>query len=298
MNNLHIVTVATESRLYFPYLVESCKKNGINLTVLGYGEEWKGFSWRFKKMIELLKNIPSDDIVCFLDGYDILCVRNLNELVPEFLKIKKDTNCKIVIGSDQFYYTFCKYWAKFTYGDCDNKLLNGGNYMGLAKDLLGILEYTYKKYPDDNNDDQLLLTKYCVQNPKMFYIDTESKIFLVYMKPFTEVRDVVIIKNDNVYYNNNRPFFVHTPGGFLDKLIIDTGYNYNYDNNIQDEIYKKVFNFSIFNQFKNALHIIIPLLIVVLSILIYIIYILYINKTIIINKISKMVKLISYKINK
>ena len=29
----HIITIATNSELYFPYLVDSCKKNGIPLTV-------------------------------------------------------------------------------------------------------------------------------------------------------------------------------------------------------------------------------------------------------------------------
>lgn len=56
MSELHIVTVATESKYYFPYLVESCKKYGKELEVLGYGEKWKGFNWRFKLMIEYLKN--------------------------------------------------------------------------------------------------------------------------------------------------------------------------------------------------------------------------------------------------
>ena len=47
----HIITIATNSELYFPYLVDSCKKNGIPLTVLGYGEKWTGFTFRFDKMI-------------------------------------------------------------------------------------------------------------------------------------------------------------------------------------------------------------------------------------------------------
>jgi len=57
MNNLHIVTVATESKYYFPYLVESCKKHGKSLEVLGKGETWKGFNWRYKKMMIYLQTI-------------------------------------------------------------------------------------------------------------------------------------------------------------------------------------------------------------------------------------------------
>ena len=79
MDDLHIVTVATESKYYFPYLVESCRKYGKELEVLGYGEKWKGFNWRFKLMIEYLKNLNPSHIVCFIDGYDVICTRNLYE---------------------------------------------------------------------------------------------------------------------------------------------------------------------------------------------------------------------------
>ena len=268
MNNLHIVTVATESKYYFPYLVESCEKNGCKLEILGYGEEWLGFNWKFKKMIEFLKNIPDTDVVCFIDGYDVLCSRNLRQLVPEFLKIQKQTKCKIIVGSDQ-HYTLFKYTAPMLYGTCANKLLNSGNYIGLKKDLLKIIEYIYTQNPDDSNDDQLLLTQYCKTKPEDFYIDIESKIFLVYMNPFTEVKDITI-KDKTVYYNNNKPFFIHTPGGYLDKLIIDLGYNYDYNNNIKEEIRTKVYSFSILNQLKNGIPIFIGIFIfIIIAIFIY-----------------------------
>jgi len=290
-NNLHIVTVATETKLYFPYLVDSCKRNGKELEVLGYGEEWKGFNHKFILMINYLKTLPSDHIVCFIDGYDVLCTRNLNELVPEFLKIKTKTNCKIIVGSDQ-HYTFLKYWHNLTYGSCKNKFLNSGNYIGYVKDLLYILNTIYNNNPNETNDDQVLLTEYCINNPTNFYIDTTCELFLVYMNPFTEARDDIVIKNDKVFYHNQRPFFVHTPGGFLDKLIIDLGYNYDYNNNIQDEVRKKVYNFSIFNQIKNGLYILIPMLIFI----VIIIYIVYVNKSYIVNEIVKMKKFIRNKI--
>jgi len=270
MRKLHVVTVATESKFYFPYLIESCKRNGTKLEVLGYGEEWLGFNWRFKKMLEFLKNIPDEDLVCFIDGYDILCIRNLDQLIPEFLKIQKETNCKIIVGSDQ-HYTLLKYWAQLTYGSCNNKLLNGGNYIGLKKDLIQIIDYIYTNNPDDANDDQLLLTQYCKTRPNDFYIDTESRIFLVYMNPFTEVQDITIKTDTNtntktVYYNNNKPFFVHTPGGFLDKLIIDLDYDYDYNNTIKQDVKTKVYNFSVFNQLKNGIPIFITLFVFIIII--------------------------------
>jgi hypothetical protein len=241
------------------------------LTVLGYNEEWKGFNWKFKKMIEYLKNLPENDIICFMDGYDVLCVRSLEQLIPAFQKIKKETGCKVVVGSDT-HYTFLKHWSYLTYGDCSGELINSGNYIGTSKDLLGILVDIHKNNSVDTEDDQLLLTKYCKKNPKLFYIDTTSRIFLVYMNPFTEVQDITI-KDNKLYYKNSQPFFVHTPGGFLDKLIIDLGYNYDYNNNIQQEIRNKVYSFSIFNQLKNGIYLFVWLFIIIIILIIVIYYI-------------------------
>jgi len=89
MSNLFVVTVATEPNYYFQYLQESCKKNEKELVVLGYGEKWKGFNWRFKLIINYLKTLKKNDIVCVIDGYDVLCTRNLNELKDVFLQVKK-----------------------------------------------------------------------------------------------------------------------------------------------------------------------------------------------------------------
>jgi hypothetical protein len=250
-------------------LVESCKRNGRELTVLGFNEEWKGFNWKFKKMIEYLKKLPKNDIVCFMDGYDVLCVRNLDRLIGEFYKIKKETGCKVVVGSDT-HYTLLKYWAKLTYGECNSKLINSGNYIGSAKDLLEILNDIYKNNSDDTADDQLLLTQYCKKNPSTFYIDTNSLIFLVYMNPFTEVQDIDIRNGELYYIGNNRetqPFFVHTPGGFLDELIQKLGYNYDYNNTIQQQIRNKVYSFSIFNQLKNGLYLFFWLFVIIIIII-------------------------------
>ena len=87
--SLHIVTVATHSKFYFPYLIESCKRNGSELVILGYGEKWKGFTWRFKLVIEYLKKLNKNDIVCFIDGYDVISSRNFKDLKNIFLQLRK-----------------------------------------------------------------------------------------------------------------------------------------------------------------------------------------------------------------
>ena len=97
MNDVHIVTVSTENKFYFDYLKQSCHKNGKELEVLGYRQEWKGFNWKLKLMLEYLNKLNKNDIVCFVDGYDVICVRNLNQLKNTFLNIKTREKCNIII---------------------------------------------------------------------------------------------------------------------------------------------------------------------------------------------------------
>ena len=103
MNQTHIVSVVTKSKFYFPYLQKSCIKNNIALEVIGFGQQWMGFAWRYTLMLEYLRKLQLYDIVCFIDGYDVISVRNLLELKNEFLKIKFRENCKIIVGHNVQY---------------------------------------------------------------------------------------------------------------------------------------------------------------------------------------------------
>jgi len=134
MNNLHIVTVATERQYYFPYLVDSCERNGKKLEILGMGEEWQGFNWKYKKMIDYLKTLPQSDIVCFVDGYDVVCCRDLKEIPTIFYNLKKQHNCRIIFGEDKGVFLYSLNHIYF--GKCKEQKINSGTYIGLAGDML------------------------------------------------------------------------------------------------------------------------------------------------------------------
>lgn len=239
MNNLHIVTVATDIKYYLPYLKESCNNNGKKIEILGYGEKWKGFNWKYKKMIEYLNKLPQNDIVCFVDGYDVICTRNLNKLKNEFLRLKQKYNCKIIIAHDK-QISIMKL-ASFYFSKCKNTEINSGTYIGYVKDLLYIISNVIKLNLKDNADDQILMTQYCKMNLNDFYIDIDNEIFLTLLYPLHELDNLVKINNNIVEYNNNYPFFIHAPGyGYLDNIIIKLGYRYDYNNKIKDELYKNI----------------------------------------------------------
>ena len=161
-SQLYIITVATDNDYYLPYLIESCKKHNKEIIILGYGEEWKGFTWRFELLLTFLKNTNPNDIICFVDGYDVICTRNLNELQDEFIRLKEKHKCKMICGTDSHNsnYSFFHIISYINYGLCKNNLLNAGNYIGYSKDVYSILNTIYKSKPT-TTDDQLLMTRYC-----------------------------------------------------------------------------------------------------------------------------------------
>lgn len=270
MEDLHIVTVATKSEYYFPYLKESCKRHGKELTVLGYGQKWTGFTMKFRLMIDYLKKLKSSDIVCFIDGYDVICTRNLNELKDEFIKLKNNTNYKIIVGHDKIYNnSFFSYLLTSLYfGKCKNIKLNSGTYIGYVKDLLDMLISIY----DGNNtiDDQIILTKYCNQTDNI-YIDVESKLFLSIGKGNSDINDYFKFNYNNIIYNNNRPFFLHAPGNtYLENTLKLLNYDVP-NNNIQKLMYKRYF-YRISNIITHNIFFIISLILIILFIVKFKIY--------------------------
>jgi hypothetical protein len=239
MNDLHIVTVATESKYYFPYLIESCKRHGKELEVLGYGEKWNGYNMKYRLMIDYLKKLPNDDIVCFVDGYDVLCVRDLNEMKTIFLEIRNNTNNKIIIAKDNFYFS---YISILFFGKCNNYSINSGTYIGYVSDLSEIINKIHESNNKDDEDDQVLMSKYCNNSEKDFYIDINNEFFLVLGYPLEEIYKYISINNNNVIYNSKKPFFIHAAGsGYLDEIIKNLGYNI-IPNKIKNEVYNNLYN--------------------------------------------------------
>jgi hypothetical protein len=261
MNDLHIVTVATKSEYYFPYLIDTVKKYNGNITVLGYGEEWKGFSWRYNLMINYLKTLNKNEIVCFVDGYDVICCRELTELKDIFLKLKKKYKCKIIVSNHKFKKNFPdKIINTLYFGTCNKNLINAGTYIGYSHDLLLIIENTYKLAINNVSDDQILITKYCNLKPEDFYIDIENEIFLVIDSPYKEIINDIIIENKKVEcYNKKRPFFIHGPGStYLDAILIKLGYkDVQVKKNLYNNYYKKILLYihpniyNFYNMYKN-----------------------------------------------
>lgn len=242
MNKVYIMTVATDEKYYFKYLKESCEKNGSELIVLAAGEKWRGVNWRFKLILDYINALNEDDIVCVIDGYDVICTRKLDEMKDVFMRLQADKKCKIIVGYDNLEYmnSFLRLIISINFGKCDDTSLNAGTYIGYVKDVKNLIYSLQSLNSDDKADDQKLLTKYYSINKNDLYIDTKNEIFCTIAKTFNEIDELFIFEDGSIIHNNYKPFFLHAPGAtYLDNVIIKLGYDYDYDDKVKKQMLYK-----------------------------------------------------------
>jgi len=236
MNKIYIITVATEIKYYMGYLIESVKKNNGELIILGLGEKWQGFNWRNKLVLNFIDKLNDNDIVCFIDGYDVICIRDTNQLIDEFKKIKQREKCKIIVGFENQLNIYNWIGSKLLFGNCNGNSLNAGTYIGYVNDLKEIINDILKNNHNDNADDQFLMTNYCILNPNNIYIDTKAELFLTLVDSSKQINIDPYIYDGQIIYNLQKPFFIHAPANTcIENLLEKNKYNVN-NNNICDEI--------------------------------------------------------------
>jgi hypothetical protein len=174
-----LITVSTHYDGYMKWLEKSCERYNTILIKLGFGQKWLGFSWRFKLIIDYLKNINPDELVIFIDAYDVILLKPLDDIENYFNNIIKMTNKKIIISEDKNDNIIREFLAKKFFGTCNGFRICAGSYMGKAKDILNFLYKINNNNINDNDDDQIILTNYFNNNLEDIYIDINNIFFLV-----------------------------------------------------------------------------------------------------------------------
>lgn len=205
---LYYVCVATQSKLYMPYLKQLIPE----LVVLGMGMKWTGFTMRFELLAEYLESLKDDDIVCFLDAYDIIPTKNIFHLENQFIDFsRKNPEIKFIIGYDKIENIVGEFISQQIFGSIDGDRVNGGQYIGYVKNLKEIMIYMLANMKC--SDDQIELTKYVNLNRNHCHIDKEKAFFNVFTNPLTQVnsRDI-----------DTSCSFIHAAGnGLLEDFLVE-----------------------------------------------------------------------------
>ena len=217
---MKLVTVATHSQSYFPFLLESCERYGAELVVLGFNQPWRGFNQKNILMKEYLDTLASDEIVCFIDAYDVILLRPLEDLETLFVNFNKITGARIIVGCDLTINGNATLFGRFYFGACNNKYVNSGTYIGYATDLRDMMDFIMQETLGDTRaDDQIMIRKYC-RATNTVHIDCDRIFFLTFAGykhmqfPLKHPKVNIVIDPDSheLFYNNIKPFFVHGVG--------------------------------------------------------------------------------------
>jgi hypothetical protein len=204
---MRYVCVATHSKLYLPFLKQLIP----DLVVLGMGMKWKGYIMKYELLNEYLDSLEDDDIVCFLDAYDVLPTKNIVHLETRFIEFsKKNPEVKIIVGYDRVEHNLIHEFLQQQYfGTIDGDRINSGQYIGYVKNIKEIMMSILTNIACPNPDDQIEMTKYIRTHKSSCHIDKDKLFFNVITYPLTQV------KNTNTLCS-----FVHAnANGFLENFL-------------------------------------------------------------------------------
>ena len=169
MDNVKVLTVATHSYGFFEKMVNN--DYGITVEVLGYGKKWTGFRMKLQEVYDRIKDLPDDNIVIFLDGFDTIIRGKLNVAVERFKKMK----CPVLFSNQaELFGRRGSYIEKRVFGTCyDNNTANSGLYMGYVKYIKQLLTYALQS---SCKDDQCVINSLC-KYVDYIKIDVNNEIF-------------------------------------------------------------------------------------------------------------------------
>ena len=184
---MKFITVATDPQHYFNAMMESAKRNNIDIKVLGWGKKWGGFIWRLKLLTDYLKTLNINEIVMFVDAYDIVFLKGHDEIEKEFLSYNKDIVFGGLCGENSYLekkitkLIFSKD-IEFPEQKTCFKALNAGCYIGYVGSILDILTGICGENDCENKklDDQKIISEYFIKNHKEKNLGIDYNTQIVY----------------------------------------------------------------------------------------------------------------------
>ena len=214
---LHIVICATHDNDDYRVLTNSLEKNGYKYSTICWGKEWKGsgYGMRMQDTLDYINKSASngsyngsyngyydDDLILYLDGYDVMVVGELEELVNKFNKFNKD----IVFAAEKSLWPDISIeWAKLIPQPHQSNPYLNAQFLGKAKEVKKMLEQAHKHL---SADDQGEFTHYFLNHQDTCELDYECEIFQCLNKTNVE-RDFVI--NERIVNKefNTKPIIIH-----------------------------------------------------------------------------------------
>jgi hypothetical protein len=198
---LHIVTHGTdESKM--AYLNAPVK----NLAT----RPWSGFKDKLVAMNEFLATLPSDDVVCFVDGYDVTCFLEDN---TEVLEKFKAFGVDVLFSAETSCYPWSHVQQLYPSTTSIYRYLNSGGYMGYVAALQQVLSRDMSASPCDQGYMTYYYLNHVHDKNATFKMDLDRGCVIfqtAYAIPWSH-----FLMRDGRLHNkvtNTRPHFLHYNG--------------------------------------------------------------------------------------
>lgn len=265
---MKIVIYATHPDGMYNILLNLLNKLGYSVQILGWGDKWYGFHQRTVALYNYISQLPPNEIIVCLDGFDTLAIDVPTNLYNKFKSLNVD--CLWSCEYDNIGYKKCIFGG----------ILNGGMYMGYA----GVLSFIYKTIIDEygsntlNLDDQKIINDLYNKNinnlQKLIHIDVNNIIFanISYENPInyltnTGESNINYICHKNKIVNKRtgiQPVFISGPGNInMKQFLYILGYDDNYPK-------RPDYITGVLKNFKFEVCICITIIIIIIIIILYI----------------------------
>ena len=212
-----VITVATHEEGYLAALKHSCKRFGYDLSVLGWKQPWRGFRWRMNLVLNALRHLRPEDVVMFVDAFDVVMTGPATEARDTFLSLQ----VPMFVSAQRRWHT-CFGWfqqrsfqatgsANVGHGcraECPSPytMICAGTFIAFAGYAVGFLERCLREFPD-SQDDQLMFNLIWngTTGSYPFRIDCGRTMFNVMMPDMVSRRPRAIYPSDEVeFFTNGR----------------------------------------------------------------------------------------------
>lgn len=222
---LHIFTYGAGDIRRFEYLKSSADFCGLHINYITQ-PAWNGFFDKVKYMLTAIKDLPDDDIICFVDGFDVLAVCGSEDEITEKFK---SYNCELLFGAELNCWpgNYKEFYPEMNYIKSGYKYLNSGGFIGYKRAVMAL--YTWKPLEQiahicKNYSDQGYAKEYFFAHYKTGYgllLDWKA---LIFQNMFSVDWNEIHIEGGRVVNSllDSKPCFLHFNG---DSWLTNNGGN-------------------------------------------------------------------------
>lgn len=175
LQKFHVCTVATYRHPNLEKLIKSCEKHQIYLEILALGHPYFGNGTKFIHMKQYLDTLNNDDIVMFVDAFDVLIVANKRKILRKFLR----ENSPFIMSAELNCAPHTHLASSYPPAPTPFKYINTGSFIGYVKNIKKWLKALEPISPKECDQGQATL--HYLKDPKNtthFTLDYYCRLFL------------------------------------------------------------------------------------------------------------------------